>query len=74
MNEKALNDDSNSAREKIDCIHFAKLSLYSVNTARMCKICRLRSYCIKKKEKKKKSRIVLGYLYWVSFYCTRWGR
>lgn len=25
---------------QMDCIHFAKLSLYSVNTALVCKICR----------------------------------
>lgn len=36
--------------EKIDCIHFAKLSLYSVNTVQVCKICRLRLYCKKKTE------------------------
>lgn len=52
--------------EKIDCIHFAKLSLYSVNTVQVCKICRLRLYC-------KKNRVMLEYLYWISFYRTRGG-
>lgn len=32
MNEKVLRDDSNTTYKKIDCIHFANLSLYSVNT------------------------------------------
>lgn len=45
----------------IDCIHFAKLSLYSVNTAQVCKFCR---GCIVKKK-------MLEYLYWVCFYCTQ---
>lgn len=49
MNEKALSDDSNTAYKMIDCIHFAKLSLYSVNTAPVCKICRL-SRTVKKQQ------------------------
>lgn len=32
----------------IDCIHFAKLSLYSVNTAPVCKFCR--GCTVKKKD------------------------
>lgn len=51
MNEKALHDDGNTAYKMIDCINFAKLSLYSVNTAPVCKICRLRSYCKEEKTK-----------------------
>lgn len=42
MNEKHY---SNTAYKKIDCIHFAISSLYSVNTAPVCIICRLRLYC-----------------------------
>ena len=51
MEKKALSDDSNTAYKKIDCIHCAKLSLYSVNTAPVCKIYRLSSYCKKKTER-----------------------
>lgn len=71
MNEKALRDDGDTAYKMIDCINFAKLSLYSVNTAPVCKICKLRSCC---KEEKNKNRMMLEYLYWISFYCTWWGR
>lgn len=35
--------------QMIDCIRFANLSLYSVNTAPVCKIRRLGSYCKNKK-------------------------
>lgn len=52
MNEKALSDDGNTAYKMIDCINFAKLSLYSVNTAPVCKICR--SYCKEGKKTKTK--------------------
>lgn len=55
MNEKALSDDGNTAYKMKDCINFAKLSLYSVNTAPVCKICR--SYC-KEEEKKQKQNDV----------------
>ena len=68
MNENALSDDSNTAYKMIDCIHFAKLSLYSVNTAPVCKICRL------SRTVKKNNRMMLEYLYWISFYCTWGGR
>lgn len=43
--KKALCDDWTTAFKKIDCIIFAKLSLYSVNMAPL-----LTSYCKKKKE------------------------
>lgn len=55
MNEKALSDDGNTAYKMIDCINFAKLSLYSVNTAPVCKICR--SYCKEGKKTKKQNDV-----------------